>query len=151
MHSTHQDLVAPIWIDLKQRNGTSWFWDSINQEPKYTHWYKEGEPSNNNKTEGEPGNRVLINIESPLSSNNVPFEELKLWLWLKFKSDKIKTRCYFCWISKMAKTWNKNMWLLMVRALAVLMGTFVPLSHRHESWFYISLSLWSRSESSNIS
>jgi hypothetical protein len=78
MHSTHQDLVAPIWIDLKQRNGTSWFWDSINQEPKYTHWYKEGEPSNNNKTEGEPGNRVLINIESPLSSNNVPFEELKL-------------------------------------------------------------------------
>jgi hypothetical protein len=68
MHLTHQDPIAPIWIDLIQRNGTSWFWDSINQEPKYTHWYKEGEPSNNNKTEGEPGNRVLMNIESPLSS-----------------------------------------------------------------------------------
>jgi hypothetical protein len=38
------------------------------------------------------------------------------------------------------------MWLLMVRACAshmtVLMGTFVWLSHRHESWLYIYISLW---------
>jgi len=45
----------------------------------------------------------------------------------------------------MAKTGNKNMCLLMVRAsanpLTVLMGTFVQLNHRHESWLYMYIQL----------
>ena len=85
------------------------------------------------------------NIESPSNSRRKsPFEGLSTLTFKTIsKSGKFKSERYF----KMVKTCPENIRLLTVRVVvlpqALLMETFAQLSHRHQCWLYVILTLWS--------